>query len=87
MESLWPVITTIGPPGLLTLVVVLILRGQLIARAMHREIVELHQLRTSKLEQIIDKKDAQLDRALDGVGRSADSLESIQRSPDRGGDE
>lgn len=77
----------LGLSGLLSFAVLMILVGALIPRPIHRAIVALMQLRIDKLEQIIDKKDAQLDRALAAVDRSADSLEAIQRAPTVDGDE
>lgn len=86
MHSLVSAAQTISLPGLIALAVILIYFGVLIPAPQHKKLLAIQDKRIQKLEEIIEKKDEQLRRALDGVGRSADSLESIQRAPAAGGD-
>lgn len=78
-----------GLSGLLSLAVLLILAGRLIPRSMHKSIVELMQQRIDKLEELLGKRDKQIDRMLPAMESSAESLEKIQSVTDpekRGGD-
>ncbi|QIX48948.1 MULTISPECIES: hypothetical protein [Rhodococcus] len=81
-------IADLGLSGLLTLAVLLILAGGLIPRTLHRTIVAIQQQRIDKLEELLGKRDSQLDRLISGAEKSADALEKIQVStdPERDGD-
>lgn len=70
----------LGLSGLLSLTVLLILAGGLIPRTLHRTIVGIMQQRIDKLEELLDKRDAQLDRLIPAAETSADALEKIQRA-------
>lgn len=80
-------ITNLGPSGLLSIAVLLVMVGRLIPRAMHNMIVAIMQQRIDKLEELLDKRDTQLDRLLPAAETSADALEKIQRAgePAEGG--
>ncbi len=54
----------LGPTGLLALTVLLVLVGALIPRTMHKTIVGLLQQRIDKLEELLAKRDGQIDRLL-----------------------
>ncbi|WP_343466343.1 hypothetical protein AAI421_14410 [Rhodococcus aetherivorans] len=73
-------IADLGLSGLLSLAVLLILAGGLIPRTLHRTIVALQQQRIDKLEELLDKRDSQLDRLIPAAETSADALEKIQRA-------
>lgn len=75
-------ISNLGASGLLSLAVLLVMVGRLIPRAMHNMIVAIMQQRIDKLEELLDKRDAQLDRLIPAVETSADALEKIQRAAD-----
>ena len=75
-------IADLGLSGLLSLAVLLILVGGLIPRTLHRTIVAIQQQRIDKLEELLDKRDAQLDRLIPAAETSADALEKIQRAAD-----
>ncbi|UVT24986.1 hypothetical protein NXT08_22555 [Rhodococcus pyridinivorans] len=79
----------LGLSGLLSLAVLLILAGRLIPRSMHRSIVDLMQQRIDKLEELLSKRDRQIDRMLPAMESTAESMEKIQSvtEPERqGGD-
>ncbi|MGJ5667809.1 hypothetical protein QLG13_08060 [Rhodococcus aetherivorans] len=73
-------VADLGPSGLLSLAVLLILAGRLIPRTLHRTIVGLMQERIDKLEELLGKRDDQIDRLLPAAETSADALEKIQRA-------
>ncbi|WML63671.1 hypothetical protein [Rhodococcus sp. AH-ZY2] len=73
-------ISNLGASGLLSLAVLLVMVGRLIPRAMHNMIVAIMQQRIDKLEELLDKRDTQLDRLLPAAETSAEALEKIQRA-------
>ncbi|MBM4492582.1 hypothetical protein GS436_02795 [Rhodococcus hoagii] len=79
----------LGPTGLLALTVLLVLIGALIPRTMHKTIVGLLQQRIDKLEELLAKRDGQIDRLLPSAETSAETLAKIQSvtDPDRSGGE
>ncbi|NKS41685.1 hypothetical protein A4U94_01190 [Prescottella equi] len=82
-------VTDLGLTGLLTLAVLLILVGALIPRPVHKTIVGLQQQRIDKLEELLSKRDGQIDRLLPSAETSAETLAKIQSvtHPDRSGGE
>lgn len=81
MESLGGIaIADLGLSGLLSLAVLLVMFGGLIPRYLHRTIVSLMQQRIDKLEELLDKRDTQVDRLICGAETSAEALEKIQRA-------
>lgn len=76
--SIGSIITSLGPSGLLSLAVLLILVGKLIPRSTHEAIVNL-------LTDRLQKQDKQIDRLITGANTSADALEKIQRETDPDG--
>lgn len=73
-------IADLGLSGLLSLAVLLILAGGLIPRTLHRTITNLMQQRIDKLEELLSKRDLQIDRLISGAETSAEALEKIQRA-------
>ncbi|KDE14261.1 hypothetical protein [Rhodococcus aetherivorans] len=81
MESVAGIaVADLGLTGLLSLAVLLILAGGLIPRTLHRTIVTIQQQRIDKLEELLDKRDTQVDRLICGAETSAEALEKIQRA-------
>lgn len=75
-------IADLGLSGLLSFVVLMILVGALIPRSMHKAITALMQQRIDKLEELLGKRDTQIDRLLSSAETSAESLEKIQSVTD-----
>ncbi|NKV10290.1 hypothetical protein GS909_02330 [Rhodococcus hoagii] len=83
-------ITDLGTDRAATLAVLLILVGALIPRPVHKTIVAcLQQQRIDKLEELLSKRDGQIDRLLPSAETSAETLAKIQSvtDPDRSGGE
>lgn len=82
-------ISDLGLSGLISLAVLMIMVGALIPRSMHKSIVGIMQQRIDKLEELLGKRDTQIDRLLSSAETSAESLEKIQSVTDpekRGGE-
>ncbi|MGV9744580.1 hypothetical protein ACWDTG_06660 [Rhodococcus zopfii] len=82
-------ISDLGLSGLISLAVLMIMVGALIPRSMHKSIVGIMQQRIDKLEELLGKRDTQIDRLLSSAETSAESLEKIQSvtDPERQGGE
>lgn len=80
-------ISDLGLSGLISLAVLMIMVGALIPRSMHKSIVGIMQQRIDKLEELLGKRDTQIDRLLSSAETSAESLEKIQSvtAPERQG--
>ena len=82
-------VSDLGLSGLISLAVLMIMVGALIPRSMHKSIVGIMQQRIDKLEELLGKRDTQIDRLLSSAETSAESLEKIQSVTDpekRGGE-